>query len=105
MLADSLFTAQGKVGSRLKVVLIGTLAPMAVNAGHWWHDLINDGSKGRTHVQHFKGDLESWDRWPTIRQGQPANQPRRSHSKGGVGRTGRRKVGLAVKGSFSLIQA
>ena len=54
-----LFTAQGKVGSRLKVILIGTLAPMAVNAGHWWHDLINDGTKGRTHVQHFKGAISN----------------------------------------------
>ena len=71
MLADSLFTAQGKVGSRLRVVLIGTLAPMATNSGHWWHDLINDGTKGRTHVQHFRGQLETWDSWPTIRKANP----------------------------------
>ena len=45
MLSDSLFTAQGKVGSRLKLVLIGTLAPLATNAGHWWFDLVKDGTK------------------------------------------------------------
>ena len=71
MLADSLFTAQGKVGSRLKVVLIGTLAPMATSSGHWWHDLIHDGTKGRTHVQNFQGEMETWNKWATIRRANP----------------------------------
>ena len=47
MLSDSLFTAQGKVGSRLKLILAGTLGPMATGAGHWWWDLVADGTKGR----------------------------------------------------------
>ena len=71
MLADSLFTTQGKVGSRLKVVMIGTLAPMATAPGHWWHDLVNDGTKGRTWVSHFHGELETWDKWATIRKANP----------------------------------
>ena len=71
MLSDSLFTAQGKVGSRLKLILAGTLAPMATGAGHWWWDLIADGTKGRTHVQVFQGDPETWDRWATIRKANP----------------------------------
>ena len=71
MLSDSLFTAQGKVGSRLKLILAGTLAPMATGAGHWWWDLIADGTKGRTHVQVYQGDAETWDRWPTIRKANP----------------------------------
>ena len=71
MLADSLFTAQGKVGSRLKLVLIGTLAPMATSSGHWWYDLVADGTRGRTHVQYFKGELETWDKWGTIRKANP----------------------------------
>lgn len=71
MLADSLFTAQGKPGSRLKVVLIGTLAPLGTGPGHWWFDLIDTGTKGRVHVQHFAGDLESWDSWATIRRANP----------------------------------
>ena len=71
MLSDSLFTAQGKVGSRLKLVLIGTLAPLATNAGHWWFDLVADGTKGRVHVQHFAGTSETWDKWPTIRKANP----------------------------------
>ena len=71
MLSDSLFTAQGKVGSRLKLVLIGTLAPLATDAGHWWFDLVKDGTKGRVHVQHFAGTAETWDKWPTIRKANP----------------------------------
>ena len=71
MLADALFTAQGKPGSRLKLVLIGTLSPLATSSGHWWHDLIHDGTQGRTHVQHFKGELETWDQWQTIRKANP----------------------------------
>ena len=71
MLADSLFTAQGKVGSRLKLILVGTLAPMATGAGHWWWDLLAEGTKGRNHVQVFQGDTETWDKWPTIRKANP----------------------------------
>ena len=71
MLADSLFTAQGKVGSKLKLILIGTLAPSATNEGHWWYDLIHAGTVGSTHVQYFCGDRETWDRWPTIRKANP----------------------------------
>ena len=71
MLADSLFTAQGKVGSRLKLILSGTLAPMATGSGHWWYDLLAEGTKGRTHVQLFQGDAETWDKWPTIRKANP----------------------------------
>ena len=71
MLSDSLFTAQGKVGSRLKLILAGTLGPMATHAGHWWWDLVADGTKGRVHVQHFRGELETCDRWPTIRKANP----------------------------------
>ena len=71
MLSDSLFTAQGKVGSRLKLILCGTLAPLATSPGHWWHDLVSDGTHGRVHVQHYHGDLETWDQWPTIRKANP----------------------------------
>ena len=71
MLADSLFTAQGKLGSRLKLILVGTLAPQATAAGHWWYDLVHGGTTRSTHVQHFRGELETWDKWPTIRKANP----------------------------------
>ena len=70
-LADSLFTAQGKVDSRLKLVLIGTLSPMATGPGHWWYDMVTAGTTGSTHVQLFQGNLETWDKWPTIRRANP----------------------------------
>ena len=71
MMADAIFTAQGKPGSPLKVVMIGTLSPLATMAGHWWFDLIHAGTTGTVHVQHYAGDLETWDRWPTIRKANP----------------------------------
>ena len=40
-------------------------------SGHWWWDLVNDGTMGSTHVQHFHGELETWDKWPTIRKANP----------------------------------
>ena len=89
MLADALFTAQGKPGSRLKLVLIGTLSPLATSSGHWWHDLIHDGTTGRTHVQHFKGELETWDKWPTIRKANPLIGVDAHTRKVILGRTGR----------------
>ena len=70
-LSDSLFTAQGKVGSKLKLILIGTLAPMATRPGHWWYDLVMGGTQGSTHVQLFQGSAASWDSWQTIRKANP----------------------------------
>ena len=79
MLWDSLATAQGKVGSPLKVILIGTLAPMAVTPGHWWYDLIHAGTRNKVFVQHFRGELDTWDSWQTIRKANPWSvNPRRS---------------------------
>ena len=43
---DSIVTAQGKPGSRLKCVAIGTLAPAA--PGSWWHLLVQRGTTGTT---------------------------------------------------------
>ena len=71
MLSDALFTAQGKPGSKLKLVLIGTLAPMATEPGHWWYDLIHAGTTGTTYVQLFQGTAEKWDSWATIRKANP----------------------------------
>ena len=71
MLADSLFTAQGKVGSKLKLVLIGTLGPMATYPEHWFYQLVDDGSKGSIYVQSYRGDPTKWDKWAEIRRCNP----------------------------------
>ena len=55
--------SQGKLDSPLTTILIGHLAPNAVRAGHWYHDLVMRGTYGSTYVQHYQGDLENWDNW------------------------------------------
>ena len=68
LMADALMTAQGKPGSTLRLLMIGTLAP-AVSG--WWHDLIAAGSHDSTYVQSLQGDPKTWDRWSTIRKANP----------------------------------
>ena len=68
---DALQTAQGKPGSPLKVIIIGTLAPLATGAGHWWWDLVHDGSHHSTYVMSLQGDSATWDKWSTIRKANP----------------------------------
>ena len=68
---DALTGAQGKPGSPLKIIIIGTLAPKATGAGHWWWDLVYDGSRGSTYVQALQGNRETWDSWATIRKANP----------------------------------
>ena len=71
---DAIATAQGKPGSPLKAVLIGTLAPAP--AGSWWERLIDDGSQASTYVQALRGRIDEdddlwWSRWPEIRRCNP----------------------------------
>ena len=68
LLWDALATAQGKPGSPLRIVLIGTLAPS--RAG-WWHDLIQDGSSSSIYVQSLQGDPNRWDEWSEIKRCNP----------------------------------
>ena len=68
---QALVGALGKPGSPMKIIAIGTLAPMATTTGHWWFDLVEDGSRGSTYVQALQGDAETWDRWSTIRRANP----------------------------------
>ena len=68
LLHDAIQTAQGKPGSPLRVIYIGTVAPAASG---WWPDLIDDGSYGDTYVQALRGDPEKWDQWSEIRRCNP----------------------------------
>ena len=65
---DALTGAQGKPGSPLKIIIVGTLAP--ARSG-WWHDLIDRGTHRTTYVQALAGARETWDSWPTIRKANP----------------------------------
>ena len=68
LMRDAIQTAQGKPGSRLKVVHIGTLAPAR---GGWWHELVKRGSRGSVYVQALQGDPEKWDTWAEISRVNP----------------------------------
>ena len=68
LMNDALQTAQGKPGSRLRVIYIGTLAPATDG---WWHSLVERGTHGSTYVQSLQGDPERWDQWPEIRKANP----------------------------------
>ena len=68
---DALTGALGKPGSPMRIVIIGTLAPRATHSGHWWHDLVSDGSRGKTYVMALQGEAETWDSWATIRKANP----------------------------------
>ena len=70
LMFDAIQTAQGKPGSALRAVYIGTLAPFGL-PGHWWHNLIADGSRGSVYVQSLQGDPKTWDNWHTIRKANP----------------------------------
>ena len=61
---DSIVTAQGKAGSRLKVIGIGTMAPALPNS--WWHRLIERGTWGTTYVQLVQGRADRWAQWREI---------------------------------------
>ena len=89
MLSDSLFTAQGKVGSRLKLVLIGTLAPMgdparALVARHCapW----DSGAGPRPALPRRPADVGPMAHHP---KGESAGDGGPSHSASHFGRTGR----------------
>lgn len=68
LMYDAAMTAQGKPGSPLRVLMIGTLAP---SLSGWWHDLVEGGSRGSVYVQALRGDPERWDQWPEIRRCNP----------------------------------
>ena len=68
LLHTAIQTAQGKPGSPMKAVYIGTLAPATSG---WWHDIVADGSRRSTYVQALRGDSDKWDSWPEIRRCNP----------------------------------
>ena len=68
LMADAIQTAQGKPGSAMKVIFIGTLAP---STGGWWHELVGGGTNGATYVQRLLGDVKRWDQWGEIRRCNP----------------------------------
>ena len=63
LMADAILTAQGKPGSPLRAVFIGTLAPALSG---WWHDLMLGEPQPHRYVQSLMGDRQRWDDWKEI---------------------------------------
>ena len=57
-------TAQGKIGSPLKAVLTGTLAPSAPDS--WWPVLVENGTRGSTWVGLLQGRADRWSHWREV---------------------------------------
>ena len=68
LMYDAMKTAQGKPGSPLRLVIIGTLAPATSG---WWHDMVADGSRGKTYVQSLVGKAGKWADLREIRRCNP----------------------------------
>ena len=51
--------------------MIGTLAPMAADPAHWWHQLATGGTHGNVWASLFQGDAGHWDDWGTIKKANP----------------------------------
>ena len=77
-LFDAVMTSQGKPGSPLKAIFIGTVAP---SVSGWWHDLIKDGNHDSTYVQALQGDINKWDQWNEIRRVNPLTAISKSFTK------------------------
>ena len=71
LLWDAVRTSQGKPDSPMKILLIGTLAPMATRAGHFWYDMVGKGSHGSVYVQSLRGDVGKYDDWREVRRCNP----------------------------------
>ena len=61
-------TAMGKPQSPLRALFIGTLAP---SVSGWWHDMVDDGTRGSAYVMALRGDPNKWDSWHEIKRCNP----------------------------------
>ncbi len=64
LLWDSVRTALGKYNSKLRVILIGTLAP--AKERNWWPELVKKGTKKDIYVQALIGRRDKWRQWREI---------------------------------------
>jgi len=67
-LFDAIQTAQGKPGSALKFLLVGTVAPARTG---WWPDMVTEGSYGPVYVQALQGDRKRWRDLREVRRCNP----------------------------------
>ena len=68
LMHDAIQTAQGKPGSPLRVIYIGTLWPSKQG---WWTELVERGSHDSTYVQLLAADSTKWDTMKEIQRVNP----------------------------------
>ena len=69
LLHSAIQTGQGKPGSELRAVYIGTVAPARPDS--WWPAMIAAGTRPGVYVQRLLGDLEKWDTAAEIKKMNP----------------------------------
>ena len=72
VLHEAIQGAMGKLGTNLRAIYIGTLAPATSG---WWHELIAAGSNRSTHVTSLVGDVKKWDKSAELRRVNPLKWP------------------------------
>ena len=65
---EAIQTSQGKPGSELLAVYIGTLAP---SKHGWWHELVSEGSHDDCYVECLQADPAKWDDLSEIKRVNP----------------------------------
>ena len=68
LLWDALNTSLGKPGAKMRVALLGTLAPQETG---WYADLIKAGTTGRTYVYSLAGDASKYEDEAELRRVNP----------------------------------
>ena len=68
LMFEAIKGAQGKPGSPMTVLYIGTLAPARQG---WWVKMCNRGTTDSTYVMKIQGDSERWNNWNVIRKANP----------------------------------
>ena len=66
---QSLLSALGKPGSRMKILYVGTIAPALESS--FWPVMVEGGSGPSKFVMKIQGDPQKWDSWPEIRRSNP----------------------------------
>ncbi len=70
-MADAIFTSQGKPGSSLRALFLGTIAP--ARSG-WWPELVAGGSGPGRYVQALQGTAKRWDDWDEVLRVNPLSK-------------------------------
>ena len=69
LINESILTARGKPGSRMKTLFLGTVAP--AHESSFWPRMLEGGSGPSKFILKIQGDPQRWDSWTVIRKANP----------------------------------